>query len=142
MGAGAQAEDRRRAELAKIHIGRKQLGLDEETYREMLKAVAGVRSSAELDAAGRKKLLAYLRKQGAEFNRRGRTRPAAEKRPLLGKIYALLGDRPAAYAEGILRRMFGCHAPARLEWATAAQLHKVVAALEYDRKRKARAAGQ
>jgi phage gp16-like protein len=34
----------RRRELAKIHVAKKQLGLDDGTYREMLHAVAGVRT--------------------------------------------------------------------------------------------------
>ena len=46
--------------------------------------------------------------------------------------------RPEAYAEAILRRQTGHgHRPA-LNWGTAQQLYKVVAALEYDRKRRAR----
>ena len=131
-------QDRRQADLCKIHLGKDQLGLDEETYREMLQQLTGARSSINLDESGRRKVLAHMRKCGAVFTRPGRTRLDPGKRPLLNKIYALLGDRPSAYAEGILKQMFDRHAPQRLEWATPAQLHKVVAALEYDRQRKAR----
>ena len=129
-------QDRRQADLAKIHLGKDQLGLDEETCRAMLRRLTGFDSSRDLDESGRRKVLAYMRKCGAVFTRPGRTRPDSVKRPLLGKIYALLGDRPSAYAEGILKQMFGCRAPERLEWATPAQLHKVVAALVYDRRRR------
>lgn len=52
------------------------------------------------------------------------------KRPLLGKIYALLGYRPVKYAAAILRNQGG---PDALEWATPTHLYNVVAALEYDR---------
>ena len=138
-----RTQDRRQVDLMKIHLGKKQLGLDDETYREMLQQVTGARSSADLDESGRRKVLAHLRKCGAVFTPRGRPQPASEKRPLLGKIYALLGDRPLAYAEGILKQMFGHRAPERLEWATPAQLHKVVAALSIDqRRRRRKAAGQ
>lgn len=41
----------RRGLLAMVHIARKDLGLDEDSYRDMLEAVAGVRSASELDDA-------------------------------------------------------------------------------------------
>ena len=134
----------RRAALAKIHIAKKQLNLDEDTYRAMLQEVAGVDSAADLDQRGLGKVLDRLADRGAKFTSRGRTSekstPHQPKRRLLWKIYQLLGDRPVKYAVGILKHMGG---PDALEWATPIQLHKVVAALEYDRKRKARrAAGQ
>ena len=47
-----------RANLAKIHIARKQLGMDEDTYRAMLQSVGGVQSSKDLDDAGATKVLA------------------------------------------------------------------------------------
>ncbi|RMG56323.1 MAG: regulatory protein GemA [Gammaproteobacteria bacterium] len=130
-------DDRRRSDLARIHLAKKQLGLDDEAYRDMLWTIARVRSAADLDDFGRRKVIEHLRKCGATFRRPGRRRPKAgkDKAPLLGKVYALLGDRPASYAEGILQRMYGKSAPARLEWASTEQLRKVVAALNYDKRR-------
>lgn len=46
---------RRNSELAKIHIGKKQLFDDDGDYRAMLKSVVGVRSAADLDQAGLKR---------------------------------------------------------------------------------------
>lgn len=140
MGARPRRRyDRRRAELAKIHIGKKQLGLDEEAYRDLIERVTGARSSAGLDAVGRGDVIEEMRRLGCDLpGPRRRIRASSDRRPLLGKIYKLLGDRPADYAVGILRRMFGPGAPERLEWATPQQLHKVVAALNYDRRRRAR----
>ena len=132
-------QSRRRAALAKIHIAKKQLGLEEETYRAMLQEVAGVDSAADLDMRGLGEVLDHLADRGAKFASRGRKSgsftPHRSKRRLLWKIYQLLGDRPQKYAAAILRNQGG---PDALEWATPTQLHKVVAALEYDRKRKAR----
>ncbi len=58
------AADGRRTELAKIHITASQLGLkskvDDSLYREMLANVGGVSSAADLDAAGRRKVLEHL----------------------------------------------------------------------------------
>ena len=137
-------QSRRRAALAKIHIAKKQLQLDEETYRAMLWEVAEVDSAADLDLRGLDKVLDHLADRGAKFTDHGRQpgkiTPHRSKRRLLWKIYQLLGDRSPKYAAAILRNQGG---PDALEWATPAQLHKVVAALEYDRKRKAkRAAAQ
>jgi hypothetical protein len=65
-----------------------------------------------------------------------RPRPGADRGPLVRKVYALLGTRPAAYADGILRHMYGSGAPRYLEWATPTQLRSVVAALTYDQRRR------
>lgn len=123
----------RRAELAKIHVAKKQLGLDDETYRDMLWTVARVRSAADLDEAGRRKVLEHLTARGFRTRRKGRSTPAADKGPLIGKIRALLGERPDAYADGMARRMFHVE---RFEWCTADQLRRIVAALNYDRRRR------
>src|SRR5580765_3096076 len=56
----ASRKDTRKADLAKIHIAKKELGMDEETYRNMLWTVALVKSSSELNYEGRQKLLAHL----------------------------------------------------------------------------------
>jgi len=63
----------RRAQLAKIHIGAKQLGLidgeDRDTYEAMLYSVARVRSAADLDSAGRQRVISHLKRCGADFRR-------------------------------------------------------------------------
>ena len=135
---------RRRAELAKIHIGAKQLLADDEAYRDMLEAVAGTRSAKALDAAGRRKVLDHLRSCGATFHparpARPRTRPEAEIGSHLRKIDALCINHPGGrksreYAEGILQRMTRNPDRAPLEWASLTQLQQVVQALEVDVRR-------
>ncbi len=58
----------RASALAKIHIGASALkmiqGRDDETYRIMLREVAGVDSAKDLDEAGINKVLAHLRACG------------------------------------------------------------------------------
>lgn len=124
----------RNNELAQIHVAKGQLGLDDETYRSMLWAVCQVRSSAELDHAGRAKLLAHLKGRGAKIGRAG-PRPAADRARLLGKITAQLAalKLPEVYAEGIAKRMFGVE---RLSFCTPAMLVKIVAALTYQQQKK------
>ncbi len=129
--------DRRNADLAKIHLAKKQLGLDDDIYRDMLWTLARVRSAADLDDAGRQAVLDHLKARGFTARRKRGPTPAGDRSPLLNKVFALLGDRPVTYAEGILRHMYRDAAPARLEWANPEQLRKVVAALSYDKRRRA-----
>lgn len=135
----------RKRELAKIHIGAKQLGMDpqdaspESDYRRMLWTVARVRSARDLDAAGRRAVLDHLRALGFRPARRPhRGAPhnldSDERGPQLRKIEAMLAaaDRPWAYADGIAQRMFQV---ARVTWCNPTQLRKVIAALSYDARR-------
>lgn len=136
-------KDARRRELAAIHIGAGQLGMDtadkseESDYRRMLWSVARVRSTKDLDAAGRKRVLDHLRACGARLQRKGRTRPAEGKAGLVAKVRAMLAaaDRPDAYGDGMAKRMFKVE---RYEWLTEDQLRRIVAALNYDAKRHGR----
>ena len=138
------AKDRRRSELAKIHIGAKQLFDDDGDYRAMLESVAGVRSAADADEAGRRRVIEHLKACGVRFGRpareRPRVRPAPEVEHLIRKIDALCinhptGRKPRSYAEGILRRMTSDNHRTPLEWAKPRQLGDVIAALENHRKR-------
>lgn len=57
----------RNTELAKIHLGKKQLGLDDETYQTMLEDMFGVSSAAKLDYKQRYHLLRHMEERGAVF---------------------------------------------------------------------------
>lgn len=57
------AFETRRGLLAKIHIAKKDLGLDEAAYRAVL-AAHGVESSGAMDMKGLEKLLAHFEKLG------------------------------------------------------------------------------
>lgn len=139
------AAQRRRKDLAAIHvIAAKQLRLDEGTYRALLERVAGVRSAADLDARGRAKVLGELRRLTGEGARRMRNAvplPDApqhvreELQAMVAKIGAMLEEsgRPWTYAHGLAGRMFKVH---RVEWLHAEQLHRLVAALAIDQKRR------
>lgn len=137
------AQQARRTELAKIHMGAKQLGMDpadknpNSAYRDMLWVIARVRSSSDLDGYGRQKVIQHLARCGATFKRPGRPTPAADKQALVAKVRAQLAaaGRPDAYADGMARKMFTVD---RYEWATPEQLRRIVAALSYDAKRRAR----
>lgn len=123
-----------RREIQLIHIAKQQLGMDEDTYRAMLHAVAGVRSSVELGAAGRTKVLAHLKTCGFKVQGRqaGQTHQtlASDKHALERKIGALLGQLDAQwpYAYAVARRIYPDIA--KFEFLTAQQLGNVCSALE------------
>ena len=140
----AMAKDRRNSELGKIHIGKKQLFDDDGDYRDMLQSVAGVSSAADLDEAGRRKVIEHLKACGAEFRparksglKRNPPPPPPGTKLQIRKIRAMLAEDglPDAYAEGVLKQM--CSHPHRvpLQWASSEQLGKVIAALAYRKKR-------
>lgn len=54
----------RRAQLAKIHIARQQLNMDDESYRAMLQRVAGVKSSKDLGPRQMSAVLAAFQRLG------------------------------------------------------------------------------
>lgn len=127
------APDIRKRELALIHVAKAQLGLDDETYRAMLFAIARVKSAADLDWAGRKKVLDHLKAGG--FKIKSRPAPAANKAGLVSAVRASLiacGNKPDAYADGMARHMFHIE---RFEWCDPVQLRKIIAALGYQQKR-------
>lgn len=135
--------DARTRELAAIHVAKKQLGLDDDTYRDMLFTLTRKRSAGELDQAERQRVLDHLRARGFKrpVNRPQRApdhgkKPLVtqDKQALVDKLEALLADgaRPWNYARAMAKRMFGVE---QLEWASAGQLHSLVAALEYQKRR-------
>lgn len=137
--ASAKKLDLRGRELAQIHIAKKDLALDDDTYRNMLWTVGRVRSSAELDHAGRANVLSHLRARGFKPKRGGTKTEAPKNVPvskvaLMGKIGALLTvlEKPWAYADGMANKMFKVE---KIIWLSAPQLHKLVAALEYSKAR-------
>jgi len=138
----AQPAQPRNNGLAQIHIAKAQLGMDDDTYRSMLWAVARVRSAKDLDHAGRAKVLAHLKRSGfkpAPPKKPDPDRPhnidSNARGPQLKKIEALLlsADRRWAYANGIAQRMFGITSIAMCD---EDHLQKIIAALNYDKARR------
>jgi phage gp16-like protein len=149
----ASPDDRRR-ELAQIHIAKKQLGLDDDTYRAMLDAIGRVRSAGDLNAEGRRQVLAHLKARGfsprpgaakstgkvsADTSWDWVNRAAPDRQAMLRKIAVILKDagREKAYADAVAKKMFAIE---RVEFCAPAQLHKIVSALVFDQRRRAEAA--
>jgi len=138
------APDTRRRELAQIHIAKAQIGLDEETYRAMLWTVGRVRSAADLDYGGRKAVLDHMKARGFKARAPKENRPsdwdwvnnaAADRQAMLRKIAVVLKDanREKAYVDAIAKQMFGVDV---VEFCKPDQLHRIVSALEFDRRRR------
>lgn len=125
----------RNQRLAAIHLGKKELGLDDDTYRDLLEQVTGKRSAKDLNTD---ELVAVLKR----YEELGFTKPEfgtkpkvkASKEALIGKIEALLTDAELHwnYAIGIAKKMFKKEA---LEFCSENELYRIVAALEYRKKR-------
>ena len=128
----------RNAELAQIHIAKKDLGLDDDTYRSMLFTVARVHSSKDLDFHGRKRVLAHMKARG------WKNKPAAKAkstRPLASddqskKIRALwielrdagaVNDPSEAALAAYVRRMTKVSA---LQWLSVEQASRVIESLK------------
>lgn len=91
-----RAIGRRAAELARIHIAAKELGLDRDTYEDMLWTLCRVRSAADLDEHGRRLVLDHLRARGYRFRR-----PGSSKWP------ARDADRPNDDQVALIRHIWG-----------------------------------
>ena len=123
-------------DLARIHILKNDLGLDDDQYRVVLWTVARAESSKDLDTHGRRKVIEHLQSHVAARNK-AKPYPArpnnvdAKKRKELTKIEALLTDagKPWSYAEGIMRRItYG--RKQRLEFCSEGELAAIIGALE------------
>lgn len=136
------ASEIRAAEIRLIHVARRALDMEEDVYRQLLQDIGGVDSSADLSAQERRRLLDHFARLGfvsvarAQRAARGAMRTPPDRTALLSKIDAMLlaEGRDRRYIEpGMVKRI--CKVDS-LAFCTAEHLLKLVAALEYDRRRR------
>ncbi|BBO75197.1 GemA protein [Desulfosarcina widdelii] len=135
MNAQARKE-RRRRELALIHIAAKQLNIKENVYRGLVLYASkdDCDSAADLDAAGRQALIRIFKKMGFRPVHKSAMAsgmhkpPSWERGPQLSKIGAILADLcyPWRYADAIAKRMYGVDF---VRFCYPYQLQGVIAAL-------------
>lgn len=125
----------RSALIAKVHIAKKELGLDDDTYRAVLERVTGKTSSAKCSDAQLADVLAHFKAEGFKAVSKPRSKPvsstphAAKIRSLWISLYEL--GLTADASERALAAFVSRQAKVdRLEWLTPAQAYKVIEALK------------
>lgn len=138
MKPARTADSLRKSELAQIHLAKKQLAMEDDAYRAMLWAVARVKSAADLDWTGRKRVLDHMAACG--WKKKTTRVAGGPNAPQIAKVRALLiamGRLPDRYADAIAERMWQVK---RFVWCDPRQLQGLIAALEAERARSARKA--
>lgn len=121
--------EQRNKQLARIHILRAQLCLDEETYRDLLQTVGRVRSAAMLDNYGRLQVIAHLKSLLPSASKR-RVPPQDKKIKALWNHLHKIGvvHHNTDWAlRAYVRRQTCCE---RLEWLTSHQASVVIESLK------------
>ncbi len=129
---------RRTRLLAAVHAAKRDLGLDEETYRAMLTNETGKHSAADMSIKELNQVIDRMRKSGAKKSPRKRVgefpgRPHnLESNAMLGKIEALLAElkAPWSYADAIARNQTGI---GKVAWVRKKeQLQAIITALSVE----------
>ncbi len=144
-------KDLRQNLLAKIHIGKKQLGMFDDEYRELLRGLTGKESAKELEAGELKRVVEAMYgmgfrvsngqkaggrgQKGKKLSPQTREKPKAEKTQV-DKIRALwiegyqvgvVRNRYESGLNGFVKRMFKVE---RVEWLSVEQAQKCIEAIK------------
>lgn len=141
-------DPRRTKDLARIHLAKKELDLDDATYRSLLRSTTGKTSAGALGPGERWKVLLQLGRMGAKSgapagSEGGKPFPGkptmvpVESVALLSKIEAFLAEarRPWTYAHAMAKHMFNQD---QVQHCEPEELRKIVAALAIDAQRHGR----
>ena len=129
--------DARRADLARIHVLKKELHLDDDAYRDVIAVVCnGARSAADLDIASRQRLLAHL--QGCVDRQRGKParpvrRALAPHERKLWSLWMQAADKGLVRARTMVALNAWCTRQTgveRIEWLTGKQAEAAIEALK------------
>lgn len=129
--------------MAKVHIGKKDLGLDDDTYRDVLWRVTGKRSCSDMSIAQLQDVVKDMESSGFKPKatpKHGKKPDVIKRRKnLMSKIEAILADMGLHwnYAHGMADKMFQIK---RLQFLSDNQLYKVTQALSVHQRREAKKA--
>lgn len=121
--------------LAQIHIAKKELALDDDSYRDVLERVTGARSSKDLSPAQRRKLISELKRLGFKPQGKFSGRKISDK-PYVRKVFALWGElrragiwrnSDIASLRAFVKKLTGVADP---EWLTYPQASMVIEAMK------------
>lgn len=145
MSAAVQIDPQiaRRERIKAIHVLKKQLGLDDDTYRAMLVKITGKDSSAKMNSGEQRGVLDEMRRllnghawPGAKMRPAGDAAAAPPGASQLAKIRAIwadlremgaLKDASEKALRSFARRVTGRDA---IEWLSAADANKVIEGLK------------
>lgn len=120
----------RKQMIQKIHIGKSELGLDDNAYKTLLLETVDKPSCTMMTDNELMTLLKAMQAKGFVVRPKHSKRPTASqfaphRQLLMSKITALLTEskKPWNYAHAIAKRSFGIE---RVQWLTDEQLHKLV----------------
>lgn len=125
--------------IAKIHVAKRQLALDDDTYRDVLERVTGKRSAGDLDERQLELVVAELARRGFTPKRKAKSEEPAKRsdKPHVRKVFALWGElersgklRAPSSPRGLrafVKRMTGVADP---EWLDPAKARVVIEALK------------
>lgn len=138
------AQVKRKQLMAQIHIAKKDLGLDDESYRSILLRVARQESCKEMTTMQLVDVIKEMKRLGFQVKSTARSKASYGKKPnavqskqaLMNKIEAMLADMNLNwnYAHAMARKMFGVD---QVHWLDDDHLYKLTQALAvYQRKQK------
>ena len=120
----------RKRELAAIHVAKKQLAMEDDTYRAMLWSIARVKSAGDLDHAGRKAVLDHLKACGFDHRRPTASDPQSRRVRALWldlKDLGVLRDASEGALNSYVEHQTGVKA---LQWLSSEQVSKVIESLK------------
>lgn len=111
--------------IAKIKIGQKQLGWDDNTYRDVLRRITGKDSCAKCNFEQMEDVIQYMKEAGAKFTKKRKVKKA--DCPQIRYIHVLWQNlysakvvkepRPDDFARKIILQKFkNAHVPSLIEW--------------------------
>ncbi|MAY77806.1 regulatory protein GemA [Citromicrobium bathyomarinum] len=125
----------RRSMIAKIHVARKQLQMEEDDYRQIVFDASGKTSSADCSDAQLEAIIDALKQRGfkplpRKGGQRGAQHPVARKARALWISLHQLGavrNESEAALETFAKRQLGCE---RLDWARQSDGYRLIEALK------------
>lgn len=124
-----------RRTLAAIHIAKKDRRLDDDSYRDLLERIAGVRSAADLDDPGARRVMAEFERLGFEKQSKPARSPS-DRRPIVRKAQAMwialwnLDEVDSSHDRALAAFASRITGKGALRFATNGELGKVVEALK------------
>ena len=131
----SKAQIERNKLIKLVHVAKRELHLDDSTYRAVLKDITGKESSKDCTAPELRKVIDTLKTKGFNITpKQPKPNVVSHNKPMLDKIEALLADGgyPWEYATGIAKNMFQKE---DLRFCNGDELRRIIAALAYNKQR-------